>query len=49
MRQAITLAIKDKAQANAYVAESTIPGAGYGLFALRRFDDQTDGPDHVGE
>ena len=49
MRTAIKLEIKDKAQEHAYVAQSTIPGAGYGLFASRRFDDQTDGPEHVGE
>jgi hypothetical protein len=49
VRKGIFLAIKDKAQEHAYVAKSTIPGAGYGLFALRRFDDQTDGPEHVGE
>ena len=31
------------------MVESTIPGAGYGLFASRVFDDQIDCPEHVGE
>ena len=48
VRTAIPLDIRDKATEHTFVAESTIPGAGYGLFASRVFDDQTDGPEHVG-